>query len=144
MCLTFLHQQQQQVRKLFLPISSRTSTLISSSCQFLTEMTGRASIPSPINLNTREDGCNGFQGVSRLSGLSLQGFSGFLEQGALDVFPDVGVAVPAFGVNGIQQTECRKKYPFELLKAIHNVQFIQTHMQRQDEFDSVRFIDKAS
>lgn len=36
----------------------------------------------------------------------------------------------------------RKKYPFELEKAIHNVMFIQHHMQRQDEFNAVsnRFI----
>ena len=31
----------------------------------------------------------------------------------------------------------RKKYPFELEKAIHNVLFIKHHMQRQDEFDAV-------
>lgn len=31
----------------------------------------------------------------------------------------------------------RKKYPFELEKAIHNVMFIQNHMQRQDEFNAV-------
>ncbi|XP_011293454.1 acetylcholine receptor subunit alpha-like 2-like isoform X1 [Musca domestica] len=30
----------------------------------------------------------------------------------------------------------RKKYPFELEKAIHNVMFIQNHMQRQDEFNA--------
>lgn len=33
----------------------------------------------------------------------------------------------------------RKKYPFELEKAIHNVMFIQHHMQRQDEFNAVSF-----
>lgn len=31
----------------------------------------------------------------------------------------------------------RKKYPFELEKAIHNVMFIQHHIQRQDEFNAV-------
>lgn len=31
----------------------------------------------------------------------------------------------------------RKKYPFELEKAIHNVMFIQHHMLRQDEFNAV-------
>lgn len=30
----------------------------------------------------------------------------------------------------------RKKYPFELEKAMHNVMFIQHHMQRQDEFNA--------
>lgn len=33
--------------------------------------------------------------------------------------------------------EVRKKYPFELEKAMHNVMFIQHHMQRQDEFNAV-------
>ena len=31
----------------------------------------------------------------------------------------------------------KRKYPFELEKAIHNVMFIQHHMQRQDEFNAV-------
>ncbi|KAL4149874.1 hypothetical protein QTP88_003725 [Uroleucon formosanum] len=30
----------------------------------------------------------------------------------------------------------RKKYPFELEKAIHNVKFIQHHLQRQDEYNT--------
>lgn len=34
----------------------------------------------------------------------------------------------------------KKKYPFELEKAIHNVMFIQHHMQRQDEFNAVSFV----
>lgn len=33
----------------------------------------------------------------------------------------------------------RKKYPFELEKAIHNVMFIQHHIQRQDQFNAVLF-----
>lgn len=31
----------------------------------------------------------------------------------------------------------KKKYPFELEKAIHNVMFIQHHMTKQDEFNAV-------
>jgi len=91
---------------------------------------------------SREEGCNGFQGVSRLSGLSLQGFSGFLEQGALEGFP--GPASTSYGLNGPDPDNPRKKYPFEIQKAIHNVKFIQTHMQRQDEFDSVSLSEKNS
>lgn len=34
----------------------------------------------------------------------------------------------------------KKKYPFELEKAIHNVMFIQHHMQRQDEFNAVSML----
>jgi nicotinic acetylcholine receptor len=37
----------------------------------------------------------------------------------------------------------RKKYPFELEKAIHNVMFIQHHMQRQDEFDAVSILENS-
>lgn len=33
----------------------------------------------------------------------------------------------------------KKKYPFELEKAMHNVMFIQHHMERQDEFNAVSF-----
>ena len=32
----------------------------------------------------------------------------------------------------------RKRYPFELQKAIRDIQFIQNHMKRQDEYDAVR------
>lgn len=34
----------------------------------------------------------------------------------------------------------KKKYPFELEKAIHNVMFIQHHIQRQDQFNAVNEI----
>lgn len=36
----------------------------------------------------------------------------------------------------------RKKYPFELEKALHNVMFIQHHIQRQDEFNAVSNLEK--
>lgn len=34
----------------------------------------------------------------------------------------------------------RKKYPFELEKALHNVMFIQHHIQRQDDFNAVSWL----
>jgi len=37
----------------------------------------------------------------------------------------------------LSDVAARRKYPFELEKAIHNVLFIKHHMQRQDEFDAV-------
>lgn len=40
--------------------------------------------------------------------------------------------------------EARKKYPFELEKAMHNVMFIQHHMQRQDDFNAVRMVAMVS
>lgn len=41
--------------------------------------------------------------------------------------------------SGFDESESgqRKKYPFELEKAIHNVMFIQHHIQRQDQFNAV-------
>jgi nicotinic acetylcholine receptor len=45
------------------------------------------------------------------------------------------------GLDGsLSDVGARKKYPFELEKAIHNVMFIQHHMQRQDEFDAVSML----
>jgi nicotinic acetylcholine receptor len=47
------------------------------------------------------------------------------------------------GLDGsLSDVGTRKKYPFELEKAIHNVMFIQHHMQRQDEFDAVSILQK--
>lgn len=37
----------------------------------------------------------------------------------------------------LSDVTARKKYPFELEKALHNVMFIQHHIQRQDEFNAV-------
>lgn len=31
----------------------------------------------------------------------------------------------------------KKKFPFELEKAIHNIMFIKHHIQRQDEYNAV-------
>ena len=46
------------------------------------------------------------------------------------------------GLDGsLSDVGTRKKYPFELEKAIHNVMFIQHHMQRQDEFDAVSILE---
>nr|AFJ04794.1 nicotinic acetylcholine receptor alpha2 subunit [Periplaneta americana] len=74
----------------------------------------------------RPGGCNGLHSsasgaTNRFGGL-IAGFNGLPSVVGLDgSLSDVGN---------------RKKYPFELEKAIHNVMFIQHHMQRQDEFDA--------
>lgn len=39
--------------------------------------------------------------------------------------------------DSLSDVGAKRKYPFELEKAIHNVMFIQHHMQRQDEFNAV-------
>lgn len=43
--------------------------------------------------------------------------------------------------DSLSDVGAKKKYPFELEKAIHNVMFIQHHMQRQDEFNAVSDIN---
>lgn len=69
-------------------------------------------------------GCNGTTAHNRFLVGSLAGYNGLptvmsgLDESLSDVTP-------------------RKKYPFELEKALHNVMFIQHHIQRQDEFNAV-------
>ncbi|XP_043287870.1 acetylcholine receptor subunit alpha-like 2 [Venturia canescens] len=73
----------------------------------------------------RIDGCNGLHTTSahnRFLG-GMGGYNGLptvmsgLDESMSDVTP-------------------KKKYPFELEKALHNVMFIQHHIQRQDEFNA--------
>uniref|UniRef100_A0A8D9ER18 Acetylcholine receptor subunit alpha-L1 n=1 Tax=Cacopsylla melanoneura TaxID=428564 RepID=A0A8D9ER18_9HEMI len=90
-----------------------------------------SNVSSPSSMRRfRPGGCNGLNGNSatnRFSNLmsSLNndnyGLSSMLniEESLSDIAPAV-----------------RKKYPFELEKAIHNVKFIQNHMQRQDEYNA--------
>lgn len=44
--------------------------------------------------------------------------------------------------DSLSDVGAKKKYPFELEKAIHNVMFIQHHMQRQDEFNAVSVLPR--
>lgn len=46
--------------------------------------------------------------------------------------------------DSLSDVAAKKKYPFELEKAIHNVMFIQHHMQRQDEFNAVSGTEHGS
>lgn len=98
-------------------------------------MNSGASSPDSIR-RMQTGGCNGLHSTTatnRFSGLvgalggglsSLGGYNGLpsVMSGLDDSLSDLGV---------------RKKYPFELEKAIHNVMFIQHHMQRMDEFNAV-------
>nr|CAD7431580.1 unnamed protein product [Timema monikensis] len=88
-----------------------------------------ASSPDSLrHFHQRPGGCNGLHsststGVTNRFGGLVGGFNGLPAVVGLDgSLSDVGVG--------------KKKYPFELEKAIHNVMFIQHHMQRQDEFDA--------
>jgi nicotinic acetylcholine receptor len=75
----------------------------------------------------RPGGCNGIH--TSASGATNR-FGGLMAE--FNVMPSV------VGLDGsLSDVGTRKKYPFELEKAIHNVMFIQHHMQRQDEFDAV-------
>ncbi|KAJ8947687.1 hypothetical protein NQ314_008564 [Rhamnusium bicolor] len=77
----------------------------------------------------RASGCNGLHSTSTTN--RLRGFAGALGgrlgyNGLPSVF------------SGLDESDSgtRKKYPFELEKAIHNVMFIQHHIQRQDQFNA--------
>lgn len=91
----------------------------------------RNTSPPPPPLSQRD--CNGLHGTSsatnRFSGLGA--YNGL--SSALDSHSD--------GSDLLLDGGGRRKYPFELEKAIHNVKFIQHHMQRQDEFDAVSYIN---
>lgn len=69
-------------------------------------------------------GCNG-SATNRFGGL-VSALNGLPSMVGLD--------------ESLSDVAIRKKYPFELEKAIHNIKFIQHHMQRQDEFDAVSIL----
>ncbi|XP_052902461.1 acetylcholine receptor subunit alpha-like 2 isoform X4 [Anopheles moucheti] len=83
---------------------------------------GGSSPDSIRHMQGRPGGCNGLHSTTATN-RGLGGYNGLpsvmsgLDESLSDVAP-------------------RKKYPFELEKAIHNVMFIQHHMQRQDEFNA--------
>ncbi|XP_072381370.1 acetylcholine receptor subunit alpha-like 2 [Diabrotica undecimpunctata] len=77
----------------------------------------------------RVSGCNGLH--SSTTTARLRGFAGTLsERLGYNGLPSV--------FSGLDESDSgtRKKYPFELEKAIHNVMFIQHHIQRQDQFNA--------
>ncbi|CAG9130141.1 unnamed protein product [Plutella xylostella] len=88
---------------------------------------------SPDSLRHQFPGsCNGLHtttATNRFSG--LVGALGSLSAG-YNGLPSVMSGLD----DSISDIAPRKKYPFELEKAIHNVMFIQHHMQRQDEFNA--------
>ena len=97
-----------------------------------------ASLPSsPDSLRRFPTGsCNGMHNMtnSRLSGYLgiLGGNNGMTGGHAYNGLPSmVGLD------ESLSDVTVRKKYPFELEKAIHNVKFIQHHLQREDEFKAV-------
>ncbi|XP_053671875.1 acetylcholine receptor subunit alpha-like 2 isoform X4 [Anopheles nili] len=83
---------------------------------------GGSSPDSIRHMQGRPGGCNGLHSTTATN-RGLGGYNGLpsVMSGLDESLSDVAV---------------RKKYPFELEKAIHNVMFIQHHMQRQDEFNA--------
>lgn len=94
---------------------------------------GGSSPDSIRRMQGRVGGCNGLHSTTatnRFSGL-MGAFGGGL--GGYNGLPSV-----MSGLNeSLSDVAPRKKYPFELEKAIHNVMFIQHHILRQDEFNAV-------
>ncbi|KAJ1532161.1 hypothetical protein ONE63_000784 [Megalurothrips usitatus] len=106
-------------RRLF-RLSTKKARQMQTSASQVVASSSTASSPDSFRLPpSRPGGCNGLhaQGgaTNRFAGLSS------VLAGLDDSLSDVAI---------------RKKYPFELEKAIHNVLFIKHHMQRQDEFDA--------
>lgn len=106
-------------RRLF-RLSTKKARQMQTSASQVVASSSTASSPDSFRLPPgRPGGCNGLHAnagaTNRFAGLSS------VLAGLDDSLSDVAV---------------RKKYPFELEKAIHNVLFIKHHMQRQDEFDA--------
>lgn len=98
---------------------------------------GGASPDSIRRMQVRGSGCNGLHTTTvsnRFTGL-MGAFGGGL--GGIGMGYN-GLPSVMSGLNeSLSDIIARKKYPFELDKAIHNVMFIQHHITRQDEFNAV-------
>lgn len=94
------------------------------------------SSPDSIRRMQGRGGCNGLHSTTatnRFSGLMGALGGGLGNLGGYNGLPSV-----MSGLNeSLSDVAPRKKYPFELEKAIHNVMFIQHHILRQDEFNAV-------
>ncbi|CRL05582.1 CLUMA_CG018218, isoform A [Clunio marinus] len=108
---------------------SKFNAAVAAHNQFQSNSGG--SSPDSIRAMQGRAGCNGLHSTTATNrfsglvgslgvGLSYNGLPSIMS-GLDDSLSDVGA---------------KKKYPFELEKAIHNVMFIQHHMQRQDEFNA--------
>ncbi|KAK0098343.1 hypothetical protein PV326_009396 [Microctonus aethiopoides] len=77
----------------------------------------------------RRGGCNGLHSTA-----ATNRFLGSFEAGMAGYN---GLPTVMSGLDeSMSDVAPRKKYPFELEKALHNVMFIQHHIQRQDEFNA--------
>ncbi|XP_052870031.1 acetylcholine receptor subunit alpha-like 2 [Anopheles bellator] len=96
---------------------------------------GGSSPDSIRHMQGRPGGCNGLHSTTatnRFSGLVGALGGGLSGLGGYNGLPSVMSGLD----ESLSDVGTRKKYPFELEKAMHNVMFIQHHMQRQDEFNA--------
>ncbi|XP_043676995.1 acetylcholine receptor subunit alpha-like 2 isoform X2 [Vespula pensylvanica] len=83
-------------------------------------------ISSPDSARHQRIGCNGLHTTTAHNRFLGGGFGGYN-----------GLPTVMSGLDeSLSDITPKKKYPFELEKALHNVTFIQHHIQRQDEFNS--------
>lgn len=96
------------------------------------QLNSGGSSPDSIRRMQGRGGCNGLH-----SNVATNRFSGLM--GALSAGCGYnGLPSVMSGLNeSLSDVAAKKKYPFELEKAMHNVMFIQHHMQRMDEFNAV-------
>lgn len=96
------------------------------------QLNSGGSSPDSIRAMQGRSGCNGLHSTmatNRFSGL----MGAFGNTSGYNGLPSV-----MSGLNdSLSDVAPRKKYPFELEKAMHNVMFIQHRMQRVDEFTAV-------
>ncbi|KAK6643823.1 hypothetical protein RUM43_000086 [Polyplax serrata] len=93
-----------------------------------------SAVSSPDSIR-RLGGCNGLHSNASTTTSATLRFSGLM--GALSGISGYNGLPSVMGLDGsLSDLTGKKKYPFELEKAIHNVMFIQNHMRRQDEFDA--------
>ncbi|XP_033207948.1 acetylcholine receptor subunit alpha-like 2 isoform X1 [Belonocnema kinseyi] len=84
-------------------------------------------VSSPDSIRyPRIRGCNGLHTTTAYNRFLLGGLTGY------NGFPTVMSGLD----ESMSDVTARKKYPFELEKALHNVMFIQHHIQRTDEFNA--------
>lgn len=99
------------------------------------QLNSGGSSPDSIRHMQGRGGCNGLHSTmatNRFSGL----MGAFGNSSGYNGLPSV-----MSGLNeSLSDVAPRKKYPFELEKAMHNVMFIQHHMQRVDEFNAVSIL----
>lgn len=102
------------------------------------QLNSGGSSPDSIRAMQGRSVCNGLHSTiatNRFSGL----MGAFANSSGYNGLPSV-----MSGLNeSLSDVAPRKKYPFELEKAMHNVMFIQHRMQRVDEFNAVSLIWKT-